>query len=309
MKENKNIEQYGEDEVDLKDIILLLWRHKIFIISITLIAAILAGVFSVFIITPVYDSKFNIIISMPRTYTTRYGDYDLPITTNQEYIKFIRNNYVLNNTIKDMDYSSKQINAEKLSKKIAIGTINSPGTVQNSYDVTVSARSPEEAKKLAEVLCNNYFEYLDVMIEEKAIDFFYDKFEVNLKALQDTLDINQNLLKKNEELLSDMPRIINQADVARDLDQQFNSKSMVVIENVINPAYTDIEADIINIKQLIESTEYSMELYDAYLKEFDQLKKGIAMYYEIGDTNTLNLNTIGVVDTSVYLPSPPHCTQ
>jgi capsular polysaccharide biosynthesis protein len=304
MNEKKNIVEYDEDEIDLRELILLLWKHKIFIICITLIASILTGLYSVFALTPVYDSKLNIIISMPQTYPTRYGDYNLPITTNQEYIKFIKNNYVLNNTIKDMGYDSQGINTEKLSEKITIGTINN-SEIQNSFDVTVSAGSPQEAKKLAEVLYNNYIEYLDVMIEGKAIDFYYDKFEFNLKTLQDTLDTNQDLLKKNEELLSDTPQTINQADAAKNLEQQLNSNGMVVIENIINPAYAALETNIINIRQIIESTQYSMKLNNEYLKEFDQLKKGIAEYYETGDSGNLSLNTIDVVNTSVYLPVPP----
>jgi len=89
MNENQQNVQYNENEIDLKELFMALWKQKILIISFALIAAILAGIFSMFILSPVYDTKLNIVISMPEKYTTKYGEYKLPITTNDQYINLI----------------------------------------------------------------------------------------------------------------------------------------------------------------------------------------------------------------------------
>lgn len=89
MSENLNIVQNNEEEIDLRELIMALWKQKVMIISISLIASILAGLYSVFILSPVYETRLNIVISMPETYNTKYGEYKLPITTNQQYINLI----------------------------------------------------------------------------------------------------------------------------------------------------------------------------------------------------------------------------
>ena len=86
MEINQNNIQNSKYELDLKELFLALWRHKIFIICTTLITAFITGLISVYLLSPVYHSKLNIIINMPEVYNTKYGDYTLPITSNDQYI-------------------------------------------------------------------------------------------------------------------------------------------------------------------------------------------------------------------------------
>src|SRR5690554_1470030 len=83
-----------EDEIDLRELFTAIWKNKYIIIGIALIAAILAGLYSMFVLSPVYQTKMDIVISMPEKYHTPYGDYSLPITSNQEYINLITSNRV-----------------------------------------------------------------------------------------------------------------------------------------------------------------------------------------------------------------------
>lgn len=307
MNENQNNVQYYEDEIDLRELIMALWKRKKMIISLTLIVAILAGMFSIFVLSPVYDAKLNIIISMPEKYNTRYGEYTLPITSNEQYINLIRSNDILIKTIEDMGYSSEEVSLEELQKNIKIGKLEpKTGTVQNSFDVTVSADNPEESLKLAQTLYRNYLDFMDAMTKERVVSYYDNYYNVQLKALEKSLEIAKETLKKNEELLSQTPQIIAAGKGNLEIQTPLNSNSDYVIPiDAVNPNYIKIENDIIENKQSINDIENTMKMYNGYLEELDVERQAINKYYRKGESERLESTLRGVVETSVYLPSPP----
>lgn len=307
MNENQLNAQHYEDEIDLKELILALWKQKYMIISTTLIVTILAGVYSIFILSPVYDTKLNIVINMPEIYNTRYGDYTLPITSNEQYINLITSNDVLLNTIAQMEYNGGEVSVDSLRKRIAIGQIDAKAnTEQNSFTITVSAGSPQESLKLAKTLYDNYIEFLNVMTKERATGYYYNNFSVELKKSQILLESTQEILKRNRELLTEIPQTINQKEAMQEIQNEMsNINNYVVLENIINPNYTQVENDIILNKQSINVINDSIRMYNEYLEEINQEKQAIAEYYEAGRAGKLESSIIGVVKTSVYLPSPP----
>jgi capsular polysaccharide biosynthesis protein len=307
MDENRLNLRHNEDEIDLKELILTIWKQKSIIISTALVAAVLSGLYSFFILLPVYDAKLNIVINMPEVYNTRYGEYTLPITTNEQYIGLITSNNVLINTIADMQYDAEEVSVENLRKRITIGKTNpKPDSKQNSFEIKVSAGRAQESLKLAQTLYDNYIEFLDVMTKERAISYYDNNFNVALKAAEISLKSNQEILKSNEALLTRIPQTINQKEVMREMQSEVtNTSNFVVLSNIINPNYTKVESDIILNKQTINSIEDSIRMYDEYLKEVDREKQAIAKYYETGQAAKLESSIIGVAKTSIYLPSSP----
>lgn len=307
MNENQNNIQYYEDEIDLRELIMALWKRKKMIISLTLVIAILAGIFSVFVLSPVYETKLSIVISMPETYATRYGEYKLPITTNDQYINLFISNDVLINTIRDMEYNTDEVTVEKLKEKVTISTsITKTNTVQNSFEVTVSADNPEESLKLAQTLYDNYIEFMDVMTKERAVSYFINDFSMDIKSQENQLDGVKEILKKNEELLAVTPQVIAKGNANMEIQTQLTSNSDYVVPvDTVNPNYIKIENDIIGNKQTINDIENTIRLNSRYLEELNKEKSALIKYYETGQAEKLESSVIGVVETSVYLPSPP----
>jgi uncharacterized protein involved in exopolysaccharide biosynthesis len=305
MNENQNNMQYYEDEIDLRELIMALWKRKRMIISLTLVVAILAGMFSMFVLSPIYDTKLNIVISMPETYTTRYGEYKLPITTNDQYINLITSNDVLINTIRDMEYNAEEVSVDSLKKGVVIGKSDTKN-VQNSFEVTVSADNPEESLKLAQKLYDNYIEFMDVMTKERAISYFISDFSMDIKAQENQLDSVREILKKNEELLAATPQVIAKGNANLEIQTQLTTNSDYVVPvDTVNPNYIKIENDIIENKQTINNIENTIRLNSRYLEELNKEYSALNKYYETGQSEKLESSVIGVVKTSVYLPSPP----
>lgn len=306
MKEKVN-NQYPDEEIDVKSLLIALWKDKKIIVSITLIFAIFTGVFSMFILPTVYDTKLNIVISMPEKYETKYGEYILPITTNEQYINLITSNDVLINTIADMGYDSEEVSLEKLRKCILINDMEViAGKTQNSYDITISASDPVESLKLAETLFDNYMEFMDVMITERAVNYYHDDINIKIKTLENSLNVTKENLKRNEELLLQIPQKINTGESNIEIQAQLNDTSDYVIPvDSINPNYIKIENDIVENKQSIINLENTINMQKQFLEELDYEKQTIKNYYETGNAEKLQSSAIDVVETNIYLPSPP----
>ena len=306
MNENQNNAQYYEDEIDLRELVMALWKRKIMIICFTLIAAILAGMFSMFILSPVYDSKLNIVMSMPEKYITRYGEYALPITTNEQYINLITSNDVLIHTIDKMGYD-EETTVDTLKKRITVGKSEAKaGSVQNSFEVTVSADNPEEALKLAQVLYSNYLDFLDSMTKERAVNYYYNYFSIELRTLENSLTVEKERLKSNETLLAQTPKNISDGNVDIGIQSPLSGNSSYILPvDTINPNFIKLENDIIANKQLISSLENNIAMNNQYLEELDKEREAIYKYYRTGESTVLGSSVIGVVETNVYLPSPP----
>lgn len=306
MNDNQNNMQYYEDEIDLRELIMVLWNRKKMIISLTLIVALIAGLFSKFVISPVYDTKLNIVISMPEKYNTRYGEYMLPISTNQQYINLIKSNDVLIHTIKDIGYNSEEVSLESLKKRISVSENDAKTGNINTFEVTVSSDNPEESLKLAQILYSNYLDFLDAMTKERAVNYYINLFNVELRALENSLENTRELLRRNEELLAQTSQFINGGQANIEIQSQLNSTSDYVIPvNTVNPNYLKIENDIIENKQLINSIESSLIKYNNYLQELEGEISAINKYYRTGEAEKLESSVIGVVETYVYLPSAP----
>lgn len=306
MNENQNNVNYYEDEIDLRELIMALLNRKKMIISLTLVVAIIAGIFSMFVLSPVYNTKLNIVISMPEVYSTRYGDYKLPITTNQQYINLFKSNNVLINTINKMGYNSEEVSIADLQERISISENDVNTGNVNSFEVTVSADNPEESLKLAQTLYSNYLDFLDAMSKERAVNYYINLFNGELKSLDNSLGNTNEILRRNEELLAQTSQFISGGQANLEIQTQLNNTSNYVVPiDTVNPNYIKIENDIIENKQSINSIESSMIRYNKYLKELDEEIAAINKYYITGEAEKLESSIIGLVETYVYLPSPP----
>lgn len=299
---------HTKNEIDLIDIIILLWNRKIIIFTLTLLVAIIAGIISKLVIKPVYDTKLNVVISISEKYDTRYGEYILPISTNEQIIELITSNEVLIKTIKDMNYSTNEMSVDSLRRRINIvkSTSNSSAN-QNSFEVIVSADNPEKSLLLAEALYMNYFEFMDVMIKKRAISHYMNKFYVENKALEYSLKNTKEILVKNEELLINTPKLIIGAEANLELQTQLTDNSNYIVPTkTINPNYLQIENDIIKSKQTINAFESSIDMNNQFLQELENEMKLVEKYEDTGIYDGLKGSSfVGIVETSIYLPSTP----
>lgn len=307
MNNKGNEVQYYVYQTNLKELFLALWKRKRLIISLTLLAAMLVAVYSEFLVTPRYETKLNIIINMPEFYKTRYGEYKLPISDNNQYLDLIKNNDVIIATISDMNYDAEEVSIEGLRERINIvGTKAATGTKQNSFEVIVSANSPEESLDLAQILYSRYLIFLDVMTKEKAINYYYDECILQNKNLENELKNIKQVLKKNEELLNETSKTFLNGSSNIEIQRQLNETNDYLVPiNTINPNYISIENDIIQNKQSINEIEILISMNDMILEELNEELQSVKRYYETGKSEELESKIISSITNNVYLLSSP----
>lgn len=292
MSEQQSFNKY-EDEIDLKDLFMVLWKGKKVIITITLIAAILTGLVTMFLIEPIYEAKLDLIVNMPPIINTKYGDYTMMMTTNDQYINLIYSNSIILQTMQDMKLDMNKSSIENFSSKISI---SKDEKTPNSFTVKVQAKSSSEALEMAKNLYKNYINFLDTTIKSRSSEYFINYYTTELSKNEVILETNKKLLKQNQDMLKQIPQTINQKDALNELN--VNSIDYIVLENVINENYKKVELDIITIEQTISDINNKIELSKQYLDELNQIKNDIS-------SSNLTIDFCEVVEDSVYLPSQP----
>ncbi len=295
---NNSQGDFIKNEIELRTIIKVFWKRKYSIICITMIFTIIAGIISMFFISPVYDTSVNIVINMPETYRTRYGDYTLPLATNEQYFQLLKSNDVLLNTIEDMQFA-QEVTVNQLSNRISIKTGNKDST---SFIFVVSANTPEESLDLANVLYDNYIEFIDSMVKERTINYFYNNFSVELISLENSLTKEQMALKENQKLLTQITKGYKTANMDV-IDYLGKDGNYIIPEDIINPNYIKVEADIISNQQIINDLTNSINIMKQYLSQLEEEKEAIENYYKNGKTENIAINLISIVDSGIYMPS------
>ncbi len=293
MSEQQNYNRY-EDEIDIKELFMVIWKGKLVIIAITLIFAILTGIVTVFLIDPVYEAKLDIIVNIPETFNTKYGEYRMLMSTNEQYINLIQSNDVLKNTMEDMNFDMNNSSIQNFSSRISI---TKDDKKPNSFNIKVQASSPDEALQATISLYKNYIDYLNKTIKTRSSDYFINYYLTELKKDEDSLKSDNILLEQYKEMLNEIPQTINQKDALGSIN--INSVDYVVLENILNENYKKVELDIINLEQVIFGLENKINLSKQYIDELNQIKISIA------NNDELSLEFFKVVDESVHLTSEP----
>jgi LPS O-antigen subunit length determinant protein (WzzB/FepE family) len=162
----------------------------------------------------------------------------------------------------------------------------------------VAAGSPAESLKLAQTLYNNYLDYIDFITKERTVSYYYDNFSAGLESQEILLKSTKEILQKNEATLAGTPQSINQGELN-------NNGSNMVIENIINPAYSKLSEGIADNKQVINTTEDTIRTYKENLKQLDLERQAILKYNETGEIEKTQSSTINVAKTSIFLVSSP----
>ncbi len=234
---------HDEEEIDLADLIAVLWRHRILIVSISIFCTVV-GIIYCLVSTPLYE-----ISSQIRPGITGYDEQDHPIRSlTPQAIKFWFSKKGYNRYI---DENIAQINKERFPISIKANV------EKESEFVSLSMYYPKKQtgqKILANILINYHQELRKSLhnelnltinkLNEKIHKLELDLEELteqerltraNIKELQDEiklLEIRLNVLNKNKLRLEKMKRSLEK----QVQDIQKNTKDLILLrKNMINP--------------------------------------------------------------------------
>ena len=148
-----------EIEIDLRELFYALKKHILVIVATLLAGALIAGVATKLVMTPVYSAESTMLVLTKETTLTSLADLQLGSQLTKDYNILITSRTVLQDVIDkldlDMDYKTLEANI----------SVNNPEDTR-ILEITAKSEDPKMAKKIVDTLA------------ETSADFIEDKMEV-----------------------------------------------------------------------------------------------------------------------------------
>lgn len=154
---------YDEYEIDLREYIMLLWNHKLFIGLLVVLAVAAAFSYSTFLTEPVYQAKSTLLILQPK-YTTSLEVESFSVDTyrNLATTDSIKKSVIKELNLKNEDgelYTVNQLESMMSLEILAVdeeANGNNPSNNAPLIELRVQNKDPELASKIANAWAQNF---------------------------------------------------------------------------------------------------------------------------------------------------------
>ncbi|MDN4495155.1 YveK family protein [Ureibacillus aquaedulcis] len=147
-----------EETISLQEIFKIIKKRLVHIISITIVAAIIAGVISFYLLTPIYQASTQILVNQEQTteqQTVQTQDIQANLQLINTYNVIIKSPAILSIVIDRLDLS---LSPDQLSNKITVSSQD------NSQVVNISVQ--DENAAIAVEIANTTAEVFEIEIQE-----------------------------------------------------------------------------------------------------------------------------------------------
>ncbi|HHY31713.1 MAG TPA: hypothetical protein GX515_01635 [Firmicutes bacterium] len=156
------------DEIDLRQYIEILWRGKWLILAVTVCAMISAGLVSLFVLDPVYESSVMFTVSLPQEVQDSLKD---PVIagilggTPQAQMRLLQDPAVLERAARSLRDGS--LSAAALADRVTARVVGDAAKGDRLVEVTVRDSVPENAQALAKAVIESYKDYLSELVASR----------------------------------------------------------------------------------------------------------------------------------------------
>lgn len=183
-----------EEEISLREIIETLLKWKGLIAGITVIALVVSGVLSFFVLAPTYEARATLLInqvskmdvsdvifvglgdSFEQVKTSEMDVFD-PVQaalqslsantmTLETYRQQLKNPYLLQQVIDKLDLNPEKYNVESLADRI---TVEVPEGA-NLMHILVSGQDPKEITAIANTLADAFVDFINTQSQQKMVE-------------------------------------------------------------------------------------------------------------------------------------------
>lgn len=153
-----NTHDDDEIEIDLRELFYALKKHILAIAAALLAGALIAGVATKFMMTPIYSAESTMLVLTKETTLTSLADLQLGSQLTKDYNILITSRTVLQDVIDklnlDMDYRALEANI----------SVNNPEDTR-ILEITAKNEDPEMAKKIADTLAETSADFIEDQME------------------------------------------------------------------------------------------------------------------------------------------------
>jgi len=279
-------------ELSIRDLIELIIKRKWLVCITTIIAILLSGIYSFFILKPSYNASVTLLVKPIEDKKSSMSDINgmidsltvYPNMTIDTYKEQVINNVVLSGTIKDLQLKNPDgelIQWSSLAGKISVDKIGNT----NLLKVTVSDGDPQKAAKIANSIADNFISYISnntrkfgeqaMLIIEERLGEEENKLKEEALKLKEYLSNSNNIEQLKMEVKSLLDIINNYNLMLIDVEKQIQTDSKA-LEDLLNgnTAYVANNQDEIMYNIPLDNNEESNDV-DIIISSASDLKTAL----------------------------------
>ncbi|AKL93651.1 capsular polysaccharide biosynthesis protein CapA [Clostridium aceticum] len=208
------------EEINLRELIEVLIKRKIFIIGITIVSILMAGIVSFFKLEPVYETRMVLMASQfsDRLQSTQVQGEGidsilnslskLPVMTLETYRQQITAPRIMRSTIADLGLE-EEYDIESLARAIKLETIKDT----NLITIKMQHGDPEKAAEIVNKVGENFVAFVSDKAKEHAT--------TSSKYVETQMQIE---MEKLEEALEELKEFLSQPRGVSELDKELTAK-------------------------------------------------------------------------------------
>lgn len=272
-----------ENEISLKELILILLKGWKWIIGTTLACLIMSVLILSLFNTKTYEVNLKGTIVKSDVYETLFGAYPAHTIKNIDLI----------NQVKSEEFNDYIKNIDNLI------SINTSLTDTGEFTISLNSNENTNLKNVKDRILDSFESYMNFNLQEKSIKYFTDIYQVTLDRTKVTVENNIKLIESLTQKLTTIDRLIA-TDVINPEYDVFSSQRASVEYDTIRQQY-EIER-LTNSLVLLDN--YSTNSFDAYLKQENPIN-GIEVAVNFNSTNSIQelrrFNPLTLLAISVIL--------
>jgi len=225
-----------EEEISLREIIETLLKWKGLIAGITVIALVVSGVLSFFVLTPTYEARATLLINQVKPTEIDISDpvqaalqsLSANTMTLETYRQQLKNPYLLQQVIDQLPLDPEKYNVESLADRI---TVEVPEGA-NLMHILVSGQDPKEITAIANTLADAFVVFINTQSQQKMVE--------SSNVLADQVSRQEQEL---DQAIKEYQSFLAQSPGVDELEQESDSKVVLLTSYKTRLVDLNIELD------------------------------------------------------------------
>ncbi|MEW6621765.1 MAG: Wzz/FepE/Etk N-terminal domain-containing protein [Bacillota bacterium] len=278
-----------EEEINLRELIEVLIRGKVLIAVITIVAVLVSGVFSFFIISPTYQAKATLLISQPNVRALEADSMfsvllesvsQYPIMTMETLRRQVKNPDVLQAVIDSVQAGREEMTSASLADKIEVQAVKDTRLLE----ISVNDKDPIFAAEIANMLSQEFINFINEQNKHRmsqSVSFLEKQIQIEGLKLDEAV-------AEMKKFLSQSPGVDELSkDIGAKLTQLTGFKTSMVNKQL---ELEKLQASLSSALEELEQTPMTLTTKKSVID--DPLLSGLIKDTE--DTDTSSLSAIGL---------------
>lgn len=290
---------YEENEISLKELILILLNEKKLIAIITVSFTVLA-IFVTLMLPKVYETQSQINYNLPVNNETRFGAFIFPSQNIADYLPLLTSDEVKNEVASKLGIEANNVNPQIVYNK------------ENKYIfVKTTASTPELAKQINDALVETYIYRVRVQYKLESINKFISFYQNSITSDTFKAEKTQSMLTEKQTFLMELnPKYTLQKAIFADsataalyadkFNLDFSTLSNdVILEEYASEKYLQIEAEVIDLRSALIYYSENLKFSEKLLAELNEEKNQLLLNLKTNEYNSILNDELDVLNNSI----------